>query len=279
MPQGNIQILINGIEGQSLDVADRGLAYGDGLFETIAVRDGKPMLWKEHLLRLSQGFNRLGFPPLDTELLLCELTQLSANSDGVAKLTITRGSGPRGYAPPKSPMLTRIVQFTSKPSVIPAYLAEGVESLFCKTPLAINPLLAGLKHLNRLEQVLARGEWRDEAVYEGIMCDTEGYVVEGTCSNLFLVSNGQLFTPTIDRCGIAGVMRASILEAAHDLGITAQEVRIEKERIKEAEAVFLTNSLWGMVPVNRIDDMVFDPGVIDQRLVEAVWKKSFGGTL
>ncbi len=187
MPEGDVRTLINGCEGSCIEVGDRGFAYGDGLFETIAVIDGTPSLWQYHGQRLVEGCRRLVLPIPDSDVIESELSTLAAGNSGVAKLTVTRGIGPRGYAIPASPRPNRILQFHVKSSIVPAFREQGVAVRLCTTGLAINPLLAGIKHLNRLEQVLARGEWDDDCYVEGLMCSHDGDVIEGTCSNLFLL--------------------------------------------------------------------------------------------
>ncbi|OOG21214.1 aminodeoxychorismate lyase, partial [Thioalkalivibrio denitrificans] len=185
-------ILVNGQPGEQLPVTDRGLAYGDGLFETLAVRNGRPQHWERHMARMAEGCARLVLPMPDPAVWRAEAqTVLSFGQSGALKLILTRGTGPRGYRPPRDPSPTRIVMG------LDAAATPGPETLkvrFCRTRLSRNPLLAGIKHLNRLEQVLARGEWQDEC-QEGIMLDTEGHVVEGTMSNLFLVREEALHTP------------------------------------------------------------------------------------
>ncbi len=276
MPGGGSRTLINGREGGLIDARDRGLAYGDGLFETIAVIKGSPSLWQGHMARLSAGCDRLGLPLPETGLLLAEIRQLAGLGTGVAKLILTRGIGRRGYGVPQPLAPTRIVQFHIDESLPPPADAPAIRAILCKTPLGLNPSLAGLKHLNRLEQVMARREWDDPAIAEGIMSDCGGSVIEGVSSNLFLMRSGRLLTPALDRCGVAGVMRACVIEAAAGLGIHLEETAISKKDLFAADGVFLTNALWGIRRVEYLGETRFDLSRLDPRLMNAVWRKAFG---
>lgn len=240
----------------SVDVTDRGFALGDGLFETIAIRDGEPRLWQSHVERLSEGCRRLGIPVPSTEGLRQELDRARDGAvSGTARITITRGSGPRGYAPPPRPAPTRVVAFF--PSTDGSSSKSRFVLRWCQTRLALQPALAGIKHLNRLEQVLARAEWTDPTIDEGIMLATDGRVVECVMSNLFLVSDHTLVTPALDECGVSGVMRRHVLEAARRAGIDTEVRRVEPEEVKRACAVFVTNAVRGLVAVERIDELQY----------------------
>lgn len=204
---------VDGRPAAELSVRDRGLAYGDGLFETLAVRAGTPRLLERHLARLEEGCRRLAIP-LDTAALRQELLAFcAALGDGVAKLIVTRGEGLRGYAPPAEASPRRILSGSPRPAYPERHWQQGVRLFACRTRLAEQPLLAGLKHLNRLEQVLARAEWSDAGHAEGLMLDVHERVVEGVFSNLLLVLDGTLVAPDLRRCGVAGVMRAEFSSA------------------------------------------------------------------
>ncbi len=247
-------MLVNGVPGASFDANDRGLHYGDGLFETIAVHGGAPALWDRHMQRLLLGCERLGIAPIDAAQLRRESLQLCEGvAEGVLKIIITRGSGGRGYRAPPSGATqpTRLVALYAWPEYPPAFWVEGVAVRLCSTRLGSNPALAGIKHLNRLEQVLARSEWEDPAIPEGLMLDGEGHVIEGTMSNLFIVRNGRLLTPDLSRCGVAGVMRGCILDGVRDTGIPAEITQITLDDVKSSDEVFLCNSLIGVWPVKH----------------------------
>lgn len=243
---------IDGQPAELLSVQDRGLAYGDGLFETIAITAGQPSLLERHLARLTEGCARLHIP-LDLPLLRAELLAFSRQlGDGVAKLILTRGDGLRGYAPPQPAQPRRLLLGNPKPSYPAAHAAPGVRLFPCATRLAEQPVLAGLKHLNRLEQVLARGEWRDAEHAEGLMLDGAGRVIEGVYSNLFIVRDGVLITADLSRCGVAGVMRAELLAQAAALGIECQVRDIAYAELLAADEVFLCNSVYGVWPVRSL---------------------------
>lgn len=261
--------MLSWVDGQpaaQLSVLDRGLAYGDGLFETIAVRGGRPRLLARHLARLDDGLQRLHLP-LDLGELEPELLAFCAElGEGVAKLLVTRGEGVRGYAPPQPARPCRILLGSPMP-VYPAEQAElGVRLFPCATRLAEQPLLAGLKHLNRLEQVLARSEWQDPAYAEGLMCDGAGRVIEGVYSNLFLIQDGRLLTADLSRCGVAGVMRAEVLEQAAALGIVVQVGDISRAELLGADEVFLCNSLYGIWPVRELQGHDWSVGPLTRKL-------------
>lgn len=263
--------LINGQPGEQIAVTDRALHYGDGLFETIAVIKGSPRYWARHIARLQRGCERLEIPMPDSHVLREDVARIACNDAAcVVKIIITRGSGGRGYRPPAVVEPTRLVMRYSFPDYPPTHATEGVAIRLCDTPLGCNPRLAGIKHLNRLEQVLARSEWSDDAIAEGIMLDADGHLIDGTMSNLFLVIKGALYTPELSRCGVEGVMRATVIEAAHQSTIPLHTVPLKHTLLAEAEEIFITNALIGLWPVNRCGDHRFAVGPITRRLQHAL---------
>ena len=260
-------VLVDGQEADTLDVRDRGLQYGDGLFETLAVDRGEPRDWQAHLDRLESGCDRLGIPSPDPATLAAEADRLCAGAErAVLKILVTRGSGGRGYRPPAEPAPRRILMRSPWPDYPGYYWTEGVRVRHCRTRLGENPALAGLKHLNRLEQVLARAEWDDPEVAEGLMCDATGRLVEGTMSNLFWVRDGVLHTPDLSRCGVAGVVRARVLEWAEANGRPARVVEAGPEELEGADEVFLTNSVIGLWPVRELAGRSFPVGAVSRAL-------------
>jgi 4-amino-4-deoxychorismate lyase len=223
---------------------DRGLNYGDGVFETLRVHAGAPVRWDAHWARLERGVDALGIPrpaaglAFDAARIAC-----AKRPRGVLKLVVTRGEGGRGYAPPERPDPTLIVSVHDMPPRAPSQLAVR----WCDTRLAIQPRLAGHKHLNRLEQVLARAEWRGDEFFEGLMCDTDGRVVSATAANLFVRIDGRWVTPRVDRCGVAGVMRAWCLPA-----LEATQADLDVAAVEGAQALFLCNAVRGILPVHRL---------------------------
>ncbi|MBL0949671.1 MAG: aminodeoxychorismate lyase [Pseudomonas sp.] len=257
---------VNGAPGEQLSVRDRGLAYGDGLFETIAVRGGRIPLLARHMARLAEGCRRLSIP-LDLLLMESELQAFAGQlGEGVAKLVVTRGEGQRGYAPPQPCQPLRILQAAPLPQYPAAHAEQGVRLFPCVTRLAEQPLLAGLKHLNRLEQVLARAEWQGAEYAEGLMRDSSGRIIEGVYSNLFLVIEGGLVTADLSRCGVAGVMRAEILQQVQLLGLAIELRDISFEELLSADEVFLCNSLYGIWPVRALQERHWSVGPLTRKL-------------
>jgi 4-amino-4-deoxychorismate lyase len=248
-------ILINGDMTDRLPASDRGLQYGDGLFETLAVVDGRPQLWEAHMQRLEEGGRRLGIAIPDTETLWSEALPLCREaSRAVLKIIITRGSGGRGYRPAETMQATRILSLHPWPDYPPEHVSHGVWIRSCHTTLGMQPALAGIKHLNRLEQVLARREWNDPEIVEGVMCDPYGMVIEATISNLFFVRGDKVVTPELSGCGVAGIMRRQVLETCRSLSLVTLEQGLTVEAAKASDEIFLTNSLIGVWPVRRWDD-------------------------
>lgn len=271
-PGDLLDALVDGERGAGLDVRDRGLHYGDGLFETMAVRDGAIPLWNDHMRRLEDGCARLRLPPPDAGLLGAEAGRLCAALDrGVLKLVLTRGPGARGYRIARAAVRpTRLLLLYRAPVLSPEYWRSGVTVRVCDTRLGGNPALAGIKHLNRLEQVLARDEWADQEIFEGLMRDREGGIVDGTMSNVFLRMDTVLRTPAVTECGVAGVMRARVMNIAAQYGLRTETGRIDPEQMEAADEIFLSNALFGVLPVARLGDRIFPPGPIALQLARSL---------
>ncbi len=263
-------VLVNGSGVDQVAVADRGLHYGDGLFETLAVLDGQPRLWQRHVTRLREGCARLGIAMPDPSILYDEARALCReHARAVLKIIVTRGAGGRGYRPPiraQHSAPTRIVAVYPWPDYPAAYAEEGIALRVCRTRLGCNPALAGMKHLNRLEQVLARAEWDDPAIAEGLMLDQRERVIAGTMSNLFLVREGRLLTPRLDECGVAGIMRGLILESAVQQGIAVEIGDLSLECLRLADEIFVSNSVAGLWPVRRLAQMTYAVGPLTSAL-------------
>ena len=266
----SVGVLVNGVAVDMISVRDRGLQYGDGLFETIAVHRGTPLLWERHAQRLLAGAVRLDMPPPETALLRAETDRLCRGVErGVLKIIFTRGISGRGYRPDASASTTRALSLSPWPDYPPSWSGEGVVVRLCQTRLASQPRLAGLKHLNRLEQVLARAEWDDEYA-EGLMQDESGNIVEGTMTNIFLVEGATLRTPDMTRCGVEGVMRGAVLEQAGRLGITCRVGPVTAIQLEQADELFLTNSLIGLWPVRRIENRSYTIGQTTRKIQQAI---------
>jgi 4-amino-4-deoxychorismate lyase len=249
-----MNVWINGRQRTLLDSRDRGLQYGDGIFETMRVRQRRIRLLEFHLDRLREGCRRLHIAGPERASLHRELTRIAAaRREGVLKLIVTRGSGMRGYRPTGRERCTRIIALHALPRRIVIDDARAVRLRICATALAINPRLAGLKTLNRLDSVLARAEWQDARVWDGLMGDGDGNWVSGTMSNLFLRRGAVLTTPRLDRCGVAGVMRRWILERAGELNLRTEERGVRWGDLRAAEEVFMSNAVVGIKPVRAIE--------------------------
>jgi 4-amino-4-deoxychorismate lyase len=254
---------VNGTAQPEVSAADRGLQYGDGLFETMAVRQGRIVLLERHLARLARGCERLGIAAVPAAELLRDLQRAAGEPEvGVIKLIVTRGMQARGYRPDPKVLPTRIVTAYPDPGYPEAWAHEGVQLRVCALRLSEQPRLAGLKHLNRLEQVLARQEWSEREPQEGLLLDAAHRVIGGTMSNVFACIDGQLVTPSLERCGVAGVMREAVLRIAASRGVPCQQRDLPLTELLRAREIFLTNALIGLWPVSGLGDHRYRPGAL-----------------
>ena len=270
--------LLNGERKHCIDFSDRGFQYGDGLFETIEILNGKPVFLKQHLQRLSNGCSRLKIPTPEIDILTKEAFQLAMQDkpdSAVLKLIVTRGSGGRGYRQPENIQPTRLFSVHPFPDYPEKFKQNGVVVRFCQTRLGLNPLLAGIKHMNRLEQVIARAEWQSTDIQEGLMLDNDDNVVEGTMTNLFFVKDRIIYTPIIESCGVEGVLRNVLLGLAKQAGITIIEKTISKQTLLSADSVFVTNSIIGIWPIKQIETQHFeiDPVIYQLQNLLSVFKQ------
>ena len=239
-----------------IDPADRGLAYGDGLFETMLAEDGRIRWLDYHLDRLEEGCRRLAIPAPSRDELKSELAQRVAQSPGRSsvKLILTRGAGPRGYAPPADPLPTVIIATAAIPS---GDALRPVRAGIVDFRLAENENLAGIKHLCRIEQVLIRIELADRKLEEGIVLTRSGHVAGCSAANVFLIADDVLRTPVIRTAGIAGVMRRAVIESARGLGIDVAEADIDPAELALAQSIFLTNALVGIRTISQLNDHAY----------------------
>ena len=236
---------------ESIDPDNRGFRYGDGLFETMRGHRGSVPWWPAHWRRLSAGAARLQLPLPREELVLGEIAAMLDGGDGVVRLQLTRGGGGRGYAPASAAEPAWVL---SRHGVPPAPPDGALRLRWCTTRLAQQPLLAGLKHCNRLEQVLARLELRDGGEDEGLVLGEGDEVVSAISANVFILRGDHWWTPPVDRCGVAGVCRAWLLGQG-----LAGERRLDREAVGEADAVVLTNAVRGILPVSRLGTRRWPP--------------------
>jgi len=259
--------LLNGKRNSKIEFSDRGFQYGDGLFETIEVSNGIPVFLHQHLQRLSEGCHKLLIPIPASKLLIREAVELSQNSrNAVLKIIYTRGSGGRGYRQPETLQPTRLFSLHSFPEYAQNFTQLGVTVRFCTTRLGLNPSLAGIKHLNRLEQVIARAEWNEANIQEGLMLDMNENVVEGTMSNLFLVKDNVLYTSVIDDCGVKGILRNILISIANRHKIEVVEKKISKQEVFTADELFVTNSIIGIWPIIQLEEVRYNIGPLTREL-------------
>lgn len=249
-----LAVLVNGRQPndltQALPLNDRGFQYGDGVFETARLEHGAIRFLDAHLERLREGCERLRIAPPEPAMLRAEIAAVTANlRSAVLKIVVSRGSGARGYRPSSECATTRVVAAYAAPE-------NATQSMlrlrWCETRLGRNERLAGIKHLNRLEQVLAQCEWDDPSIDEGLMLDTEGELVCATASNVFIVRDGAVLTPDLRYAGVRGIMRGQVLRVASQLGMGVSEEPLWPHDLDSAEEVFLTNAVRGIRAVGSL---------------------------
>ena len=267
--------VVNSAGASKLDPSDRGLAYGDGLFETIAVRNSACRFLDDHLTRLLSGCEDLKITPPDSTQLINSIEELIRNdrcTNGIIKIIVTRGNGPRGYAfDVATSEVTIAIGVSSEEPLAPSL--EGVSVRHCTTTVSRNKSFAGIKTLNRLPQVMARSEWQGELFAEGLMSDDRGNLIGGTMSNLFIVRDKVIWTPPVTEAGIAGVMRGKVLESAETLNIKVTQRYFSKSYLCAACEVFLSNSLIGIWPVKQFEDQSFKVGPVTRQIMAALAKQ------
>lgn len=268
-------ILINGEPENRVRVTDRGLQYGDGVFETIAFRNDIAEFLDAHLQRLTLACDQLNIPFDSLILLQNELNdvlQSLTGSQAIIKIIITRGSGGRGYFADHNAKPSRIISTHPIPNYPKSFSEQGISVRYCQHPLSENKILSGIKHLNRLDQVLARNEWSDPNIAEGIMLDQHGFIIEGTMTNIFIVKSGRLITPSLTRSGVLGVMRAQVINLASNLGFTTKEEQVKKEDFDAADEAFVCNSINGIWPVtyNVNTKINYGNGMMTQKIQHAL---------
>ena len=259
---------VDGKESSAVPADDRGLQYGDGLFETMLVRDGVARFLELHLARLARGLGRLGIPSAPAEVRADVARAIErAPRLAILKIIVTRGSAEtRGYAPPAATRPRRIVSLWPTKPLEPASLEQGVALNVARLRLPEPSPLAGLKHLNRLEHVLAAAGGLRGNSFESLLLSTRDRVVSGVMSNVFVVKAGELLTPPVARVGVAGVMRQVVLREAPSLGIPAREQELGLAEVFAADGIFITNARIGVVPARCVGEHVFGMSEIVKRL-------------
>ncbi|RVT45263.1 aminodeoxychorismate lyase [Rheinheimera sediminis] len=230
---------------QAPNSTDRSFHYGDGLFTTIRVKDGKVMLWDLHLQRLVEGTKRLLIHPFDTDELTAKVQQAVSAPHQVMKVLISRGMAGRGYSPQGIESPCCYISTAALPDYR-AWQQQGIRLDLADFKLAQQPALAGLKHNNRLEQVLIKAELAQTDADELVVLDQSGAVIEVSAANLMFYKEGLWFTPALDQAGVNGVMRQHLM--AHR---TIREGQFCLDDLQQAEALLICNALMGVVPVKQ----------------------------
>lgn len=260
-------ILVDGELSSCIPADDRGFLYGDGVFRTLRMVAGKPRWWLEQIAKLTEDASRIGLVAPDPAVWCADLERFPDQlTNGVLKLIVTRGSGPRGYLPPTAQPVRRLMVFDATPAA--GQLTSALCVRICSLRLGWQPRLAGIKHLNRLENVLARSEWSAPDIHEGLMLDHAERVICGVMSNLFIWHRNRLLTPRLDQCGVAGVTRGRLLRLASEQGLVVEEADLDMQAVFEADEVMLTNSVMGLRRVACLEAKNWPDPVISPRLVE-----------
>lgn len=267
----------NGEQGGQVASDDRALLFGDSCFTTMAIRAGQPELWSRHRERLLATTEQLQFPPLDMVQLEREVAVACRDVErAVLRVTLSRGCGGRGYALPDSGQPQRHLLRRPWPVNVEQRARDGVQLRWCQAKLAHQPLLAGLKHGNRLEQILARAEWQAPQIAEGLMCDYHGHVIEGTTSNVFFRdARGNWCTPALTQCGVAGVMRAEILARLQQQGQSVLIQDFAPDAIGQCTEIFVCNAVAGIWPVIELNGQRWPIGT-QTRWLQAALRRDTG---
>jgi 4-amino-4-deoxychorismate lyase len=261
--------LVNGEPIARIDLHDRGYRFGDGVFETLLFDAGRPIWWDAHMRRLQRGCDALQITCPPAELLREEAALLmDVGEDAVLRIQVTRGGSARGYASEACAATRRSLSAHPAPGLRRTDYEAGVRVRWCDTRLAIQPRLAGIKHLNRIEQVLARREWRDDSISEGLMRDTNDEVICATACNLFIVRDGQLLTPALHNCGVAGICREWIAQKSE-----MREIGVSVADVLAADELFLSSSLRGILPISHLETREWAVGPITRSLQQQLWRE------
>jgi len=258
-------VLINGKKQSKLSVFSRVTQFGDGLFETCLIKDGRLLFWSEHFSRLEKGREKLKINKVESALWLKDVAKalsISRLDNAVVKIILSRGESLRGYGFDQDIIPNRIVIVSGLPEQIP----EQYSLSLCQSGYSTNRLLSGIKHSNRLEQIMARF---DMSTNECIMLDDSGYVISTTQANIFSIKSNVLLTPALDECGIEGTRRKVILELARELGLQVEVGALSINELLESDEVFITNSVIGIKSVSKINQQSFDLHTTTEKIKHA----------
>lgn len=239
--------IVNGRLDAQVSPLDRGFSYGDGVFRTMRMTAGSVASWPIHYSKLVEDCNRIDIVCPSSDLLHADIQRLNDDevADAVIKIVVTRGEGTRGYALPALAQPNRVVIKSAYPQYPASNFSQGVSLHLCQLRLGHQPQLAGIKHLNRLENILARMEWNSSAYADGVLQDIDGNVIECTAANLFIRSGNDLVTPDLAMCGVAGITRQRILQLSEPLGLNVHIGRISMADMMSADEILICNSLYG----------------------------------
>lgn len=266
------RISINGVGTDQLSILDRGFQYGDGVFETIAYENGQLQFWDDHVERLQAGARTLGITPAPESILLDDIKNIVKNNKEaqIVKIMLTAGCGERGYKRSgvgDSNRMVIVYKWNNHSETRP-----DAKLRFCSHTISENPSLSGLKHLNRLDSVLARNEWNNE-YDEGLMQNHAGHVIEGTMSNIFAIKGEVLYTPELGNCGVEGIIRKHVLLIAKDLNMSIQVINIKNNDLLAMDELFITNSIIGIWPVSTLETKIFNNNVKTMAFIEKFEKR------
>ena len=264
-------MLVNGRQGNLISIRDRGFLYGDGVFRTLRAAGGIARHWSLHYQKLQQDCTALGINCPALGLLSAELDELlEQHPDSVIKIIITRGEGSRGYTPPVAADPTHAWDVSPLPDYPKDRKKYGIKARLCQLRLGYQPRLAGVKHLNRLENVLAANEWDDAEIAEGLLMDTAGNVIEATCSNLFVVAQGKLITPDLSRCGVAGMQRDRVIAWAEQHNMPLQVRDVSVTEVLHADELFVVNSIIGLWPLRELEGSSWTSFPVTQKIRQSL---------
>lgn len=266
-------LLVNGAPSHTVDALDRGLAYGDGVFRTLCTQDRQPVWWADQYAKLVTDCEALMLTCPEEAMLHAEVCQVAEAGLGIVKILVTRGVGKRGYALPTEVTCTHVVLSAPLPAHALADAPRDIAARWCQLRLSRQPRLARIKHLNRLENVLARAEWNAPDISEGLLCDDGGAVISGVSSNVLWVRDGTLYTPELNECGVEGVARARVLRAAAQWGMPVHIDRFLPDAILAADEVMICNSVIGIRRIAQLGEQVWAPAGWTTKLNTALYEK------
>ncbi|RLV61119.1 aminodeoxychorismate lyase [Parashewanella curva] len=261
------------LQGKHCNAFDRGMAYGDGVFATMCIDShGQIQFLETHIQRLTQAAFRLQIKVDDqfwspSPLLIEHLKKIALQypSQGL-KLLISRGVGGRGYQAPDSSSVTELVSTFSLPELYINWQKQGIKLQSSEIKLAKQPILAGMKHLNRLEQVMIKSQPLNEGFQDWLVMDTDDMVIESSMANIFFHDGDKWSTPCLSQSGVSGVMREQVIQQLLESGEHVEVLSIPKEKIKLMQHAFITNSLMGVVDIVQVDDMTLAKSPITEML-------------